>query len=182
MGDRVVEMSSCDAGVLVLPAGHIVACDPQFDLVQSAFAQPVEPGEYPVFLAIEYHDVALVMVQFREGQPDHWATLAPARFGVDSATGCLMDRKVARTLLRRSDAGKWDRSWKRIEDSFADNDGLWANVCMHRESGANIVAFRTWGGDGTFATYWGYAANGELLCSVTDMFLEFGVEENSQAT
>ena len=51
-------------------------------------------------------------------------------------------------------------------------DGLWANVCVHDSTGANMIAFRTLGADGAFSSYWGYSQDDELVCLVTDFFLE----------
>lgn len=169
-------MECREAGALVLPTGRVVACDPQVDLTAIPLETRVDPGEYPAFLALAQSDVALVMIQFNEGRPDRWVA-SSERCGVDSATACLMDAKLCRMLLRQAEAGKWERSWKRIEDSMAENNGSWANICLHQASGANMLVFRTYGGDGRFATYWGYSAKGKLICSITDMFLENGVEE-----
>ncbi len=175
-GGRLIELACRDAGAIVLPSGAIVACDPQCDLAQPPLKLRVAPGAYPIFLALTDGHVAVVMVRFRDGAPQRWVPSKPARFSVDSGTGCLMDAKTARMLTRRLNEGKWDRYSKRIDDALAENDG-WANVCLNQASRANIVVFRTYGGDGTFATFFGYSETGELICSVTDMFLEYGAKE-----
>lgn len=175
-GGDIVEMTCRDVGVLVLPTGRLVACDPQFDLAAAPFKTRVEPGEYPLFLSLAYGGVALVMIQFREGQPDRWVAGSPRRCNVDSATACVMDAKLCRCLARKSEAGKWERYWKRIDDAMVENDGRWGNVCLHEGSGANMLVFQTYGGDGAYATYWGYSGTGDLICSVMDLFLEDGVE------
>jgi len=162
--------------LLVLPTGRLVACDPQFDLAAAPFKTRVEPGEYPAFLSLAYGGVALVMIQFGDGQPDRWVASSPLRCDVDSGTACFMDAKLGRLLLRKSEAGKWDRYWKRIDDAMAENDGRWANVCLHEASGANMLVFQTCGRDGRCAIYWDYSDNGDLICSVMDLFLEDGVE------
>jgi hypothetical protein len=38
---------------------------------------------------------------------------------------------------------------------------------------SQVVLFRTWGGDGAFPSFFGYRADGEVVCLVTDMFLCF---------
>jgi hypothetical protein len=48
---------------------------------------------------------------------------------------------------------------------------MWANVCLHEETRANMVAFSTMGGDGSFCSYLGYSAKEELVCLITDFFL-----------
>lgn len=170
-------MQCQDAGSLTLPTGRLVACDPQFDLVQRPFRKSIEPGDYPVFVSLVWETVALVMVQFDEGEPERWRSSRPECFSVDSGTACLLDAKTARRLSRIAEAGKWDRFWKRVEDGMAETQFNWANTFLSDHAELNAFVFRTFGGDGTFATYWGYGADGRLLCCVTDTFLEFGVDE-----
>jgi hypothetical protein len=55
-----------------------------------------------------------------------------------------------------------------------ENEVLWGNRCVDSESGANVVMFRTWGGDGVFPSFVGHNADGEVVCLITDMFLGFG--------
>ena len=90
-----------------------------------------------------------------------------------------MDAKVARMLIRASENERFDRHWKRATDRMDENDGLWGNVCLHEESGANMIAFRTMGGDGSFRSYFGYSKDSELKCLVTDFFLEAMAPEES---
>jgi hypothetical protein len=90
-----------DAGALVLPTGRIVVSDPILDPFNKPFTVVVPPGTYPVLLSLIKDDVALVMVSFAEGSPVRWQATKPANFGVDSATGCLMDQKVCRFLRRK---------------------------------------------------------------------------------
>ncbi len=168
----VVEMRCRDIGCLVLPSGRVVACDPQFDLVQKPFSVRVEPGEYPAFLSLtDLPEIALLMVQFADGEPARWVRAKPPFFPVDSGSACIMDAKLARMLMRASERGRFDRHWKRVTDEMEENDGLWGNVCLHDDSRANMIALRTMGGDGTFCSYLGYSGNNELMCLVTDFFL-----------
>ena len=167
-----VEMRCHDIGSLVLPTGRIVACDPQFDLVQEPFSTRVAPDEYPVFLALtDLPEIALLMVQFAEGEPTRWRRTKPPFFSVDSATACFMDARLVRMLVRAAENDRYDRYWKRATDEMEENSGLWGNVCLHRQSGVNMIVFRTMGGDGTFCSYLGYSSDGELKCLVTDFFL-----------
>lgn len=162
-----------DAGALVLPTGRIVVSDPILDPFSKPFSVAVAPGTYPVLLSLIKDDVALVMVNFAEGSPVRWQRTKPESFGVDSASGCLMDHKVCRFLRRKAEDDKYDRYSRRFQDALEENEGLWGSYCIDRASGANVVVFRTWGGDGTFPSFFGYNASGELVCLVTDMFLCF---------
>jgi hypothetical protein len=162
-----------DAGVLVLPTGRIVVSDPILDPFNKPFTVAAPPGTYPVLLSLIKDHVALVMVNFAEGTPVRWHKSKPETFGVDSATGCLMDQKVCRFLRRKAEDGKYERYTRRFQDSLGENDGLWGAYCLDAQSGANVVVFRTWGGDGVFPSFFGYNAEGQLVCLVTDMFLCF---------
>jgi len=82
-----------------------------------------------------------------------------------------MDAKLARMLIRSAENDRFDRHWKRITDEMEENDGLWGNVCLHADSGTNMIAFRTMGGDGSFCSYVGCGQDGEPLCLVIDFFL-----------
>lgn len=168
----MIEMRCRDVGSLVLPSGRIVVCDPQFDLVQVPFSISVEPDEYPVYLALtDLPEIALMMVRFTDGEPVRWVRSKPPFFSVDSATGCIMDAKLARMLIRASENDRFDRHWKQVTDAMEENDGLWGNVCLHDESRANMIAFRTMGGDGAFGSYFGYSKDDQVTCLVTDFFL-----------
>ena len=99
---RVFTMSVSDAGVLCLPTGKVVLCDPLLDPSDEPLSVSVDPGDYPVFIALADDEVALVMVQFVEGTPARFEPTVPSHFSVDSASAALLDAKLAR-LLRRKD-------------------------------------------------------------------------------
>jgi hypothetical protein len=162
-----------DAGALVLPTGRIVVSDPILDPFNKPFSVAVAPDTYPVLLSLINDDVALVMINFAEGPPVRWQRAKPEVFSVDSATGCLMDHKVSRFLHRKAEDDKYDRYSRRFQDALEEKGGLWGSCCVDRSIGANVVLFRTWGGDGTFPSFFGYNASGEVVCLVTDMFLCF---------
>jgi hypothetical protein len=126
---------------------------------------------YPVLLSLIKDDVALVMVNLGEGPPVRWHAAKPATFGVDSATGCLMDDKVCSFLRRKAEEDKYDKFIRRFQDALEENEGLWGNCCVGSATGANVVLFRTWRGDGVFPSFFGYNVEGEVVCLVIDMFL-----------
>jgi hypothetical protein len=172
-----------DAGYLALPTGRIVVSDPFLDPWSEPFSARVPPGSYPVLLSVIRGNTALVMVSFRNDPPVSWQPADPPAFGVDSATGCLMDQKVCRFLRKKAEVDKYERYCRGFRDALDETDGLWADCCIDPASGANVVLFRTWGGDGHFRSYFGYAAGGAVACLVTDMYLEFdGVVEVSTAS
>jgi hypothetical protein len=161
-----------DAGPLVLPTGRIVVADPFLNPWNDSFSARVPPGTYPVLLSIVREDVAAVMVGFAmERSPVHWRPAKPAYFNVDSAMGCVMDEKVCRFLRRKAQANRYDRFDRRFRDALSESDGVWANCCVDSISSANIVLFGTWGGDGSFPSFFGYDEDGNVACLVTDMYL-----------
>jgi hypothetical protein len=162
-----------DAGALVLPTGRIVVSDPILDPFNKPLSVAVPADTYPVLLSLIRDDVALVMVSFSDGPPVRWQAAKPETFGVDSATGCLMDHKVCRFLRRKAEEDKYDKYSRRLQDALEENKGLWGSYCVDAASGANVVLFRTCGGDGVFPSFFGYDADDEVVCLVTDMFLCF---------
>jgi hypothetical protein len=123
-GDRTVRVFEADP--LVLPTGHIVACDPGYLLSihnrEKPFTRAVPPGRYPVLLSLldwpglaksnpNYETVACAMVGFRDVPVARWemalrpdwdlSTLKPGYhlgYGVDGGEGCFLDEWVLRFL------------------------------------------------------------------------------------
>jgi hypothetical protein len=177
------------AGVLVLPTGRLVACDP-FIGDGEPFAAEVPPGRYPVVLSIAHFGnddqrVAFATVRFRSSLPEKWepAVLAGedvegagegfvTGYPVDSGTGCFMDLRAARCLGRKMDHNEdyWQRIMDELSENYVDTWG-WVNRILDRSTGANLVAFSSGYGDGAYASFFGYGAASQAVCLVTD----FGV-------
>lgn len=168
-----------DAGPLVLPTGSIVAGDPILDPWNKPFTVKVPPDSYPVLVSLIRDEVALVMVHFAEGSPVRWQASRPRSFIVDSATGCLMDERVCRLLRRKAESGAYEKFVRRFDNALAENNGLWGKYCLDPDSGANVFLFRTWGGDGSFPSFFGYDSNGNVICLVIDMFLHLNLVTGS---
>jgi Protein of unknown function (DUF4241) len=172
--DGTVETAhTLDIGHLTLPTGRIVLSDPFLDPWNEPLSVRVTPGSYPVLLSVIRGDAALVMIAFGNGPPASWRQTEPPTFGVDSGTGVLMDHKVCRFLRRKAEANRYERYSRAFHDALEEADGLSANCCIDRRSGANVILFRTWGGDGHFPSYYGFGADGSVTCLVTDMYLAF---------
>lgn len=173
-------------GELVLSTGQVVACDPLVFPETKSFQTTVSPGRYPLFASVAWFArdndqcMAYALLQLHVGQPVRWklATLAGQDnrsleedqfFGypVDSGTACLMDIDAAAGLQRRFDAdrGSVDRL---IEDLLAHET---MNITLNPWTGANAIVFHAGWGDGVYASYWGYDAEDNLLCLVTDFAL-----------
>ncbi|MBM4069085.1 MAG: DUF4241 domain-containing protein [Planctomycetes bacterium] len=167
---RLFEMARQDAGTLVVPSGRIVACDPLQCPGCEPFSIRVRPGEYPLRVAMTADDLALVMVRFRQGRPSRWKPAVPESFGVDTASGCLMDYRLARLLRRKAMAGEYEQHRHQLSDPL-ERGRPWASVTVDDVGGANVFVFRTRDGHGRFPSFYGYNATGRLICLITDMFL-----------
>lgn len=108
-GDHTVRVE--DAGLLALPTGRVVACDPAYLArdSQPAYTRTVPPGRYPVLLSWlgdprVSPNVACAGIRFSDAPVERWElalrpgwdvnTLTPGRsfgYGVDSGTGCFVD-------------------------------------------------------------------------------------------
>ncbi|MGD1942938.1 MAG: DUF4241 domain-containing protein [Leptolyngbyaceae cyanobacterium] len=123
-------------------------------------------------------------------------------YGVDSGTGSFMDAEVARALKQLSEPNSGEAAAvavDRFKSEYVycesvinamqrnraaaisneypyDRKGDWANICIDENTGANVIAFGTGWGDGGYASYWGYDADGNIACLVTDFAL-FGSDD-----
>lgn len=177
--DGVVVVRTRELGKLALPSGRVVACDPlsAFETTPFAFAVPV--GTHDVFAAIATfangdRRVAAAMVRFSDREIRSWtlatradqdaSTLGPGQFfgyGVDAGTGCFADASVA-AELERPEIQDWlatelDRTY----------EPTWSHATFRRDD-ASVVAFSSGWGDGSYASFWGHDAAGNIVALATD--------------
>ncbi len=181
-------------GDLIVTSGAIVACDPKWveeDTIWP-FTTHVPPGRYPTTLSIAHFTrdqrVAYATLRFNARQPARWevATFPEAAmsaagaaeagqipaYGVDAGIGCFMDADAARVWARRintiADADQ-------VINEEMDRNGVdtcsWATIGLEPETAANLIAFSAGVGDGSYASYFGYDADGAIACLVTDFAL-----------
>lgn len=173
-----------DAGVLRLPTGQVIACDPDWITPGKPFTVAVPPGDYRTEIAtaaytsafedtpvhIEDYTAARVLVSerptvawelaLRPGEDPR--TLRDGEFygfGVDSGTGCFVDAAAAARLTSR-------------ENTLAQNsdpDGIL--VSEDPESGGNLIAYPSGMGDGSYPVWIGRDADGEVTCLIADMLI-----------
>jgi hypothetical protein len=177
---------------LVVSSGELVACDPLTCPDSSPFTLRLAKGRYPVDLSIanfgDDQRVAFSIISIGVNPPVRWdlmtvdgqdlASLGPDQFfgyGVDSGTGCFMDGDACDALLERMNEEP-DYFEKLIAEMDKTYRHTWSWMSMPFGP-ANLVAFSTGCGDGTYATYAGYDAAGMLCTIVTD----FGILEDKQA-
>lgn len=183
--DLTVSFSVATAGLVSLPSGRIVACDPLTANRPAEFVQTVLPGRYAVELALARtghgpESVAMARIKFTNRQPDVWVLalrkgespdeLAPgATFGYrsESGTGSFMDGDAA----AKADFGH-------LEDIDSLLLQLTSNYKPHRywleqplDRRHNVVMFSSGEGAGTYPSYFGIDEEGDICTLVTDFRL-----------
>jgi len=180
------------AGDLIVPSGHLVACDPGFPDAASLqpLTPPVLPGRYPVLLGIAQgadgdQRVAYALLQVATQPSVRWAPagragtpggeVAPASYIVESGLGCFMDVQAARVLVQRlrADPEYNVRIAEAVDAHFVDTWGC-ATLSLAPQTRATLIAFSSGAGEGVYATYIGYDATGRVSCVVTDFALLWG--------
>src|SRR6266545_2013952 len=158
-----------DAGLLHLPTGRLVACDPFFgsSIHEScaAFTVTVPPGHYPVSVAAARVDPA---------PPDMASSL---RLGVAAKLTIRDEPVVAWELALRpgqdlAALGPDERYCFGVDSgngSFFDASAVDAVVDAAAE--LNIVMFDCGRGDGCYATWIGRGATGAPACFAADLVL-----------
>lgn len=174
-------------GELVAPTGRIIACDPLTAVEPPAFAQRVAPGRHLVVASVASLAngdvrVACLMLQLRETTVVRWEMArmegqdevelkADEFFGypVDAGVGCLMDARAFDALSARYESDEdYDEALIDALEASEVDDWRRVNVTLDEASGANMVMVESGWGDGVYASYWGYDANGMAVCLVTD--------------
>ncbi|MFD1148835.1 DUF4241 domain-containing protein [Saccharothrix hoggarensis] len=183
-----------EAGAVRLPSGRLVVADPgHLDLDAAPFTVGVPPGEYPVEVAaVRFEDrpehvrvAAARLVVSREPVVSWEMALLdgqdPAElgddefygFGVDTGTGCFVDGDAARSMGEYVD--------RNFEDAY--DEVFEAQVAEMRdpETGDALVAFVSGWGDGSYPTWIGRTAGGDVACFVVDTFVLHGGVPEGQA-
>jgi hypothetical protein len=123
-------------------------------------------------------EVAFALLAFGEARPVRWIDAVDDKGGsgypVDSGTGRFADAATAARLAARERSGDLDL-FDAIERAGLFTQG-WANLCVDPASGANLIAFPSGAGDGTYHSYWGLDERGAVVALVTD----FGLTTDSE--
>ncbi|MYU22346.1 DUF4241 domain-containing protein [Streptomyces sp. SID8352] len=165
--------ASKTAGVLRLPTGSVIAADPgTLREGDEPFTVPVPPGEYPVVLATMTWDdtgwgeTTAAMLRVLDRPTVSWElAVRPGQdtrllgerefygFGVDSGTGSFLDAAGRGALIELCKEG--------VELGETTDPG----------TGANLVAYPSGMGDGSYPVWIGRTEEGEVTCMVADMLI-----------
>lgn len=178
-----------EAGILNVPSGKIVACDPLANPERDAFTRTIPIGKYPVHLYLHKDEsaIGLAWLEVTKEEPVTWemAVLQDQKiedlkedyyygYPVDAGIGCFMDALSADFLCavndslyesRGNDFNYYDDI---IAHEMAKNEDLYTNHFPSDDSKLNVIMFSSGWGDGVFASYWGLDATGKVACLVTD--------------
>jgi hypothetical protein len=183
-----VEFYSIDIGNIQIESGKIIACDPIVMKDAAAFAQTFPTGQFPVQLAIarlngQDERVAYSRICFSQVPVVKWEfALRPGQkpmpiggksiygYGVDAGEGLFIDSSanLAFSKLRKADEDVWEDVF--VKDAMRHEHTTWEYSIAQFEK-HNLAAFSTGVGDGFYATYVGYDAQGRPCRLLTDFGL-----------
>ena len=182
-----------DAGLLHLPTGRVVACDPfwgsQVQRQVAPFTVAVPPGRYPVTLSLARGLLgrpdpvprlgAAAKLTIRDEPVLAWeVALHPGEdperlppdqiytLGVDSGHAGLLDASAVGALAALDEPGS---ELDRLFEQVWGND--WVNLVVDQAAGLNVVVFHCGLGDGGYATWIGRGVEGEPVCFVVDLLV-----------
>lgn len=186
--DGAVSFRIVELGRLKITSGQIVACDPLVYFDAPAFTVTVPPGDYPVRLAYavlaeDHYRVALARVDFSSAPAVRWEmALTPGQsletlkkgevftYGVDSGTGAFADADAFAWADTRSDGEALSDAWISAGEAEGAARAIPHGFLALVEAGprSNIAIFSSGWGDGGYASWFGYDAEGRVVALVTD--------------
>lgn len=186
VGESDVRFRIFDAGRLRIASGRVKACDPFVGMGHGPFTAAVPSGAFPVRLAlveggIDSGRVAFARVDFSAEPVARWemallagqdaATLKPdEQFGypVDAGTGSFVDAETAVTADRQMTADE------NIAQRWIDEGERKTPPTFHLDvdiGPGNIIMFTSGWGDGVYASWFGYDAQGHMAALITDFLV-----------
>jgi hypothetical protein len=174
-------------GEIALPSGRIGASDPLVLAQPESFSTAVPPGRYPVELAVamlenEDERTAYARLLFSTEPAIRWAmAVTPGQdtstlsgeeifgYGVDTGTGCFLPPEAGQVLADRM-AEESDYYEVVVEEMQKNKQTTWswASIRPDPASDLSVIVFSTGYGDGVYASYFGFSADGRPVALVTD--------------
>lgn len=170
---------------LWLPSGQIVAAD-GIIMEGRPFTRQVEPGRYPVTIAIaalaKDERIAFAQVRFSDRPVARWelavvagqdvSTLKDGDFfgyPVDSGTGCFADPQAVELVNQASDPDmKFFNKISAEMDKVYRHTRSWVHI---ETSSGSAALFSSGFGDGIYPSYFGLDGAKEPVCLLTDFFV-----------
>ena len=183
--DDPVTVSVDAAPDVVLPSGRLVACD-AFVIGALPFTFDVAAGRHAVsVLRTDFSSgdrrIAAAAVRLAPGDPVRWelalvagqdpAVLRPGEvfgYGVDSGTGAFTSPEAIAALEAEADYAAYSDALLAAMPGKTMTDPLTAAVDVDQASGANVVAFASGFGDGSYPSYAGLDTDGRVVVVLTD--------------
>jgi hypothetical protein len=187
---ETVPFKVVEAGLLTVPSGRVAAADPFIALTDAKpFSQAVPGGTYPVRLAVGDFPsggvrVAFARVDFSTRPVVRWsmavvegqdvATLRDDEifgYGVDAGTGSFFDPVAGKAAARLLDANPdaWEDWQTEGERNGPNTIGPYSFLLDLKLGEANAIMFHSGWGDGFYASWFGYDADGNVAALVTDL-------------
>lgn len=189
-----------EIGQLHVQTGKIVAKDPLDIFEMEPFTETFPTGTFPVQLAIAQvtpldatgetggemepdERVALARIVFADKPVVSWkmavwensdvTQLAANEFfgyGVDAGTGSFMDVKACKVLESRLEQNEtfFDALIEEMDQTYKHTRS-W--LVKDMGNGCNVAMFSSGWGDGSYASYIGYDADGQIVRLLTDFYL-----------
>lgn len=185
-----ISLYTREIGELVVSSGFLVASDPFTNPNLEAFAFKFPLGTFPIDLAIAIFSSgdersAFARVRFSESRVVQWEmALEDGQdlevlnsdefygYGVDSGTGCFMDKNIATEYESRIDHDEdyFDDLIKEMDQSYKHTRS-WLCFNPIDQKRENIVCFTSGWGDGCYPSFIGFDCAGQPVSLVTDLFV-----------
>jgi hypothetical protein len=189
-------------GTITLPSGRIVAVDPYTAWGLAPFTRQVRPGAYTVHLWFDRAEMtrpALAELRLRSCTPAFWQNavtdgqnlfdLAPGEafgYGVDAGAGSFAAPEFFETFGPIVDGALQSEAYGDFSTgllydlAFPDASGIPQDFIVQQD-GQDMAVFSSGWGDGFYASYWGFDAQGCPCALVTDFWvLDGGYPYESQ--
>lgn len=186
---ETVPLRTVDIGMLTITGNKICAADPFVALGNTKpFTETVPAGSYAVRVAVANfpeggHRIAFARINFRDAPTVRWqmaliegqklSDLGPDEiygYPVDSGTGSFFDPAIqdAVNAAYKQNPEVWSAWQTEGEANGPKVIGPYSFVLMLPMGPANVAMFHSGWGDGVYASWFGYDADGKVVALVTD--------------
>ncbi len=180
--DVVIPMYGVTIGKIKIPSGRIIACDPMhIDEYGKPFTQVFPRGEFPVQLSIaklgDEETIVFARIHFSDAPVEKWefallegqSQIPLGRekihgYAVDAGVAVFID-DAANKALDRNNVTETDRGIYPEMERHQHNGWRYS---MYNFGDHNLAAFSAGLGDGYYATYIGFDAQGKPCRLLTD--------------